>query len=102
ARLDLIWNTDPKGVDSERRADLVLDELAKGAAVDAAGHFAQNPAVGDGVIAGRGARLPQWREFGNGPAHAVPIRHVGRSQALGNLGDSRLVRQRVADGHALL
>src|SRR5690348_2476673 len=48
-------------IDTERPADLILQEIPDVPAVHASQDLAQDPAVGGPVVAGPGPRLPPWR-----------------------------------------
>ena len=102
ARLRGVVDTHVDAVQSEGRADLVLDELVDGPSVRAPDDLAEDPAEGVGVVARAGPRLPEGLEGGNGVAHVVPVGHELGGDAVGHLGDAGAVGERVADGGVLL
>ena len=65
-------------VGAERPGDLLGEELADGgAAGDPADDLADEVALGEGVVAGRGAGLPQRRLRGEERGRLLPVVEVG-------------------------
>ena len=90
-------------VGTERARDLVADELLERFAGDPAEHLADQVAVGEGVIARRGARLPPRRLSARGGRSTSPSRRCPRCANGGSHPESpERVRQQVAKLDVLL
>ena len=86
-----IQNSSPSG-----SRDLVAEERADAAAVDASHHLPEQVAVGDRVVAVRGPGVPQRLLLLERPDHGVPCEHVGRRELGVERRQSCLVAQQVA------
>src|SRR5690348_9859829 len=82
-------------VDTERFRDLVAEIRAETLARDAAHHFADQPSVGEGVVAVVRARLPPWLLRGECGSHCVPVKNVIRLEWLANRGEAGAMAQQI-------
>ena len=97
----LVGEPDPE-LEAERRRDLVVEERAEALAGDAPDHLADQPAVGGGVVAVRGAGLPHRRLHLERPDHRVPGQRLLEGERGVDVGQAGLVAQQPAHGDVAL
>ena len=96
------WSGADVGVESERGGELVPPVATDWAAVDASDDFADEPAVGEGVVAVLLAGGPPGFLLGEGFAHCVPVEEVFHDERSSDGGHAGTVRHEPADGHVAL
>ena len=101
AVLLLVGEPDPE-LEAERLGDLVVEEGAEALARDALHDLADQPAVGGGVVAVRGAGLPHRRLGLEGPDHRLPGQRLLEGERGVDVGQAGLVAQQPAHGDVRL
>ena len=94
-RLLLVGEADPE-LEVEGHGDLVVEERAEALAGDPPHHLAHQPAVGGGVVAVGGARLPDRRLLLEGADHRVPGQRLLEGERGVDVGQAGLVAQEPA------
>ena len=89
---------------AQRAGDLVSHEGAEAAVprVDAAHQLTRQPAVGECVVAVRGARFPQRRLFGETAGDRGPVERVRKRDRRVDAEEAGLVREQLGDGDIAL
>src|SRR5262249_3147226 len=98
ARLDLVRYAEVQRGDIERPGDLFSDNRVECTAVDASDDLAQDEAVGERVVAGLGAGLPQRGEVSERATRAFPVAGLGRAYLVRHLGNARGVAEDLPKG----
>jgi hypothetical protein len=100
-RLLLLREADPK-VEAQRSGHFAGQVTAGGKTGHPADHLADQPAVGHGVVAVAGSRLPHGSLGGQRIDGRGPGQGVIAGQSFGKGGQAGLVRQQLPDRHRLL
>jgi hypothetical protein len=102
ARFEIRGNSGIHRRDAERGFDFRVDEFLERATIHATGHFAQNPAVSDGVIDAFLSGGSDGLQLRDEAAHGVPIANFLGANTGGHKGNSGSVRQGVTEGDCFL
>ena len=87
---------------TERTGDLGVEEGAEIATVDATDHLADQVPVGEGVVAVRGARLPEGLLGGERVGDRAVVEHRARRHRVAQRGQAGLVAHELTNGDIAL